>query len=133
MNSGVISACRTVTKMKFPITFARNNAFGEAGETRYASSTWLRISRDQVWFKATTAANRNATHTSPPAIRLDSSAVGSKEKLKITTTSREKNNMELMASFDRHSRRRSLAKVARVRPAMLLIWSPSSLRDRACG
>src|SRR5580658_576071 len=132
MNSGVISACRTVTKMKFPITFARNNAFGEAGETRYASSTWLRISRDQVWFNATTAAKRNATHTRPPAIRRDSSAVGSKEKLKITTTSKEKNSIELMASFERHSKRRSLATVARVRPAMLLICSPDAA-GRECG
>src|SRR5262249_48029193 len=53
----------------------------------------------------------NATQTSPPEIRRDSSAVRLKEKLKITTTSRAKNNMELSASFERHSRRRSLCKV----------------------
>src|ERR1700676_1066008 len=60
------------------------------------------------------AANRNATQINPPAMRRDSSAVGSKEKLKITTTSKAKKSMELIASFDRHSRRMSLANVARV-------------------
>src|SRR5579864_5894313 len=124
MNSGVISACSTVTKMKFPITFARNKAFGGAGETRYASSTWLRISRAQVWFKATTAANRNATQTKPPAICRDSSAVGSKEKLKITTTSREKNSMAFSESLERHSRRMSFVRVARVMVQSELIAAP---------
>src|SRR5207248_1233491 len=81
-------------------------------DTRYASSTWLRSSRAHVWFKATTAANKNATQIRPPAILRDSSAVGSKAKLKITTTSRPKNNMALIASFERHSRRMSLASVA---------------------
>src|ERR1700689_4706945 len=81
-----------------------------------ASSTWLRSSRAQVWLSATTAANRNATQTRPPAIWRDSSAVGSNEKLKTTTTSKEKKSMELMASFERHSRRRSLRSVARVMP-----------------
>src|SRR5271155_1460904 len=57
----------------------------------------------------------------PPAICRDSSAVGSKEKLNTTTTRREKNSMELMASFDRHSRRRSLSSVARVMPVGALI------------
>src|SRR5579863_2178177 len=111
--------------MKFPSTLARNNEFAGAGETRYASSTWLRNSRAQVWFRATTAANKNATQTSPPAMRLDSSAVGSKEKLKITTTSSAKNNIELMASFERHSRRRSFTSVARVTPTGALISPPA--------
>src|SRR5260370_39380946 len=65
-------------------------------------------------------ANRNATHTSPPAILRDYSAVGSKEKLKITTTRSEKNSMAFMASFDRHSRRTSLVRVARVIPKKLI-------------
>src|SRR6185295_2937565 len=88
----------------------------------------LRSSRAQVWLSATTAAKRNATQTRPPAICRDSSALGSKEKLNTTTTSSEKNSMELMASFDRHSRRRSLANVAPVTPDgiadVLLIASP---------
>src|SRR3954454_5768463 len=44
----------------------------------------------------------------------DSSASGSKEKTKITTTRREKNSMEFSASFDRHSRRMSFTSVATV-------------------
>src|SRR5436853_1805050 len=130
MNSGVISASSTLTKMKFPSALATNNELAGAGETRYASSTWFRNSRAHVWLSATTAAKRNATHTSPPAIWRDSSALGSKEKLKTTTTRREKNSMELIASFDRHSRRRSLARVAQVTPATapeyLLIGSCST-------
>ncbi len=44
----------------------------------------------------------------------DSSASGSNEKLKITTTSSEKNSMALSASFERHSSRISFANVASV-------------------
>ena len=61
----------------------------------------------------------------PPAIWRDSSALGSKEKLNTTTTRREKNSMELMASFDLHSRRRSLSSVARVMPVgAVKLWTP---------
>src|SRR5499427_8228227 len=102
---------RIVTNRKFPTALARKRAFGGAGDTRYASSTWLRSSRAQVWLSATTAAKRNATQISPPAMRRDSSALGSKAKLKITTTNNEKNSMELMASFERHSRRISFSSV----------------------
>src|SRR5438445_1861626 len=112
MNSGVISASSTLTKMKFPSALATNNELAGAGETRYASSTWFRNSRAHVWLSATTAANRNATHTSPPAISRDSSALGSNEKLKITTTSSEKNSIEFKASFERHSNRMSFTSVA---------------------
>src|SRR4029077_16012802 len=119
MNSGVISISSTATKMKFPKALARKSEFAGAGETRYASKTWVRSSRAQVWLSATTAAKRKATHTNPPAICRDSSAFGSNEKLKTTTTSREKNSMELIASFDRPSRRRSLANVAPITPADL--------------
>src|SRR6266852_9806421 len=135
MKSGVISISSTATKIKLPKALARKSEFAAAGETRYASKTWLRSSRAQVWLRATTAAKRNATHTSPPAIWRDSSALGSNEKLKTTTTSREKNNIELIASFDRHSRRRSLANVAAVTPDGtaddLLIASPPPAA-RAC-
>src|SRR5438128_12537893 len=124
MNSGVISASSTLTKIKLPKALARKSAFAGAGDTRYASSTWLRSSPAQVWFSATTAANRNATHTSPPAIGRDSSAVGLKEKLKITTTNSAKNNIELMASFDRHSSRKSLLRVAAAMPGSMLIAPP---------
>src|SRR6266436_2487641 len=120
MKSGVISISSTATKIKLPKALARKSEFAAAGETRYASKTWLRSSRAQVWLRATTAAKRKATHTRPPAIWRDSSALGSNEKLKTTTTSREKNSMELIASFDRHSRRRSLANVAPVTPTELL-------------
>src|SRR5437660_2775626 len=72
------------------------------------------------------AANKNATHTSPPAILRDSSAVGSNEKLKITTTRSEKNSMAFMASFDRHSRRTSLVRVARVIPKKLIAKPPAA-------
>src|SRR3974377_1138583 len=99
MNKGVISASSTVTKMKLPSALARNRELAGAGEKRYASSTWLRRSRAQVWLSATTAANRNATQIRPPAMRRDSSAFGSNEKLNTTTTSREKNSMELIASL----------------------------------
>src|ERR1700683_2222 len=103
-----------LTMMKLPSTLARNNAFAGAGETREASSTWLRSSRAQVWLSAATAANRNATQTRPPTMWRDSSARGSKEKTKITTTSREKNSMALSASLERHSNRMSLARVPSV-------------------
>src|SRR5580692_3041781 len=59
-------------------------------------------------------ANKNATQIKPPAMWRDSSAKGSKEKEKITTTSREKNSMALSASLERHSSRMSLASVASV-------------------
>src|SRR5216683_4427349 len=114
MNRGVIRASSTITKIKLPKALARNKELAEAGDMRYASSTWLRSSRAQVWFRTTMAANRNATQTRPPAILRDSSAVGSKAKLKITTTSNEKNSMALIASLERHSRRMSFARVARV-------------------
>src|SRR5678816_2274387 len=114
-----MAASSTETKMKFPSALARNNEFGGAGDTRYASSTWLRISRAHVWFNATTAANKNATQISPPAILRDSSAFGSNEKLNTTTTSSEKNSMELIASFDRHSRRKSFFSVAAVTPVLI--------------
>src|SRR6202035_1034037 len=110
--------------MKFPSALARNSAFAGAGETRYASSTWLRNSRAQVWLSATTAANRNATHTKPPTMCRDSSASGSKENTKITTTSNEKNNMELSASFERHSSRMSLTSVAKVTAQSEFIGHP---------
>src|SRR5260370_29998563 len=58
-------------------------------------------------------AKRKANKISPPVMRRASSAVKSKVKLKTTTTSKEKNNMPLVASLERHSRRRSLARVAR--------------------
>src|SRR5581483_2943801 len=99
MNSGAIRASSTQTKIKFPSALATNSEFAGAGETRYASSTWLRNSRAQVSFSATTEANRNATQINPPAIRRDSSAIGSNEKLKTTTTSSAKNSMELIASL----------------------------------
>src|SRR5215469_12627818 len=103
MNSGVIRHSRIATNRKFPSALAINSELGGAGETRYASSTWFRISRAQVWLRATTAANRNATQTRPPAICRDSSAVGSKENANTTTTSSAKNSMELIASLERHS------------------------------
>src|SRR5664280_3003218 len=62
-------------------------------------------------------------------MRRDSSAVGLKAKLKITTTSSAKNSMELIASLERHSMRRSLSSVVRV----TLRWSsrrPLRIRDR---
>src|SRR5260370_22271426 len=55
---------------------------------------------------------RNATQINPPARRRDSSAVGSKAKLKMTTTSSAKKSMELRTSRDRHSRRKSFPKLA---------------------
>src|ERR1700756_4790714 len=124
MNSGVISASSTLTKMKFPSALATNNELAGAGETRYASSTWFRNSRAHVWLSATTAANRNATHTSPPAIWRDSSASGSNEKLKTTTTNNAKKSMELTASLDRHSSRTSFVSVAHVIPVGALMPSP---------
>src|SRR6516162_3254461 len=51
---------------------------------------------------------------------LDCSAVGLNAKLKITTTSREKKSMELMASLERHSIRRSFNKVARITFMLIL-------------
>ena len=46
----------------------------------------------------------------PPAICREIAAVGSKARLKSTTTSSAKKSMPLMASFERHSRRKSLAR-----------------------
>src|SRR5256885_12471656 len=69
-------------------------------------------------------------------MRRDSSAVGSNEKLKITTTSSAKNSMELIASLERHSRRRSLLRVDLVRVASALMASPPLLTlgcDGQCG
>src|SRR5262252_759086 len=114
MNNGVIRHSKIATNRKLPMALARKRELAGAGDTRYASITWLRNSRAHVWFNATTAANRNDTQISPPAICRDSSASGSNEKLNTTTTSNAKNNIELIASFERHSRRTSLASVARV-------------------
>src|SRR5512146_69143 len=100
--------------MKFAADFARNIAFGGAGETRYASNTLFRSSRAHVWFSATTVANNSAVQINPPAIFRDSSAVGSNANANITTTSSAKNSIELIASFERHSSRRSFASVVRV-------------------
>src|SRR5258708_38513520 len=58
--------------------------------------------------------NKNATQKSPPVMRWASSRVGSKAKLKITTTRSAKNSMELNTSRERHSRRMSLARFASV-------------------
>ena len=80
--------------------------------------------------------NKNATHTSPPVIRRASSAVGSKAKLKITTTNSAKKSMALSASLERHSSRRSLPKVEMVvrtklaeeeagRSCMATVFSPA--------
>src|SRR5260370_2462455 len=128
MKRGVIRASSTITKIKLPKALARNKELAEAGDMRYASSTWLRSSRGQVWFRTTMAANRNATQTRPPAILRDSSAVGSKAKLKITTTSNEKNSMALIAAFDRPSRRRSFASVARMTARKLIVCPPAVWR-----
>src|SRR6266852_7444196 len=111
----------------------KNSASAGAGETRYASSTPLRSSRAQDWFSAMMVEKRNAVHTSPPAMRRDSSAVGLKAKLKITTTSSEKNSMELSTSRDRHSRRRSLATLIHVsRVVERLMPASSCLPLHAC-
>src|SRR5947209_9729518 len=75
--------------------------------------------------------NRNATQNNPPTRRRDSSAVGSKAKLKITTTSTAKNSMELNTSRERHSRRMSLPTCAEVsRSSETLMPSPA---ERCCG
>src|SRR5205823_2290749 len=81
--------------------------------------------------RATTVENRNATQNRPPTRRRDSSAVGSKAKLKITTTSTAKNSMELKTSRERHSRRTSLLTCAAVSWANeALMRSPAV---RSCG
>src|SRR5579864_5727639 len=75
--------------------------------------------------------NRKATQNKPPAMRRDSSTVGSKEKLKITTTRTAKNSMELKTSRERHSNRRSLAILTAVNfRRELLMLSPAR---RSCG
>src|SRR6266404_9815935 len=128
MNSGVIAASSRITIRKLPNALARKSAFGDAGDTRYASSTWLCSSRAHVWLSATTEAKRKAVQIKPPAMRRDSSAVGSKAKLKITTTSSAKNSMELSASFERHSRRKSFASVV---PIVMLHSPALELSSRA--
>src|SRR5271169_3398341 len=60
----------------------------------------------------------------------DSSASGSKEKTKITTTSREKNSMALSASLERHSRRMSLPSVASVIDQKDLTRPPLATRPK---
>ena len=78
------------------------------------SAQFGRLNEALVRALATTAANKKATQTRPPTMCRDSSARGSKENTKITTTSREKNSMALSASLERHSRRMSLVSVASV-------------------
>src|SRR5207244_8720298 len=84
----------------------------------------LRRPPPQIWVTAPTAAKSNTPPTNPPANRPDSSAVGLKEKLKNTTTNSAKNSIELMASFDRHSSRKSLLRVAAAMPESMLIAPP---------
>ena len=81
---------------------------------RWASRTWLRDSRSQDWLSAERAANRRTIQRMPPEIWRETWAVGSKAKEKTMTTRREKKSMAVRASRERHSRRRSLRKWARV-------------------
>ena len=93
---------------------------------RCASITWWRISRAQAWLSALTDANMVATQSTPPAICCANAPRGSKEMENSTTTSSAKNSMELMASFERHSMRRSLARwVQRVE-----LMQPPAIGDR---
>src|SRR5258708_35551838 len=117
--------------MKLLMTLPNNKASDAAGDTRYASSTPLRSSRAQDWFNATTVENKNATQNSPPARRRDSSDVGSNAKLKITTTSTAKNSMALNTSRDRHSRRRSLARLAAMSRSREFVMRPPALTKSA--
>ena len=77
---------------------------------RCASITWWRISRAHAWFSALTEANIVATHSTPPAICCENAPRGSNAIENSTTTSPEKNSMEMMASSERHSMRRSLTR-----------------------
>ena len=80
---------------------------------RWTSRTWLRCSRFQDWLRVVVAANRMTIQRMPPAIWREMAAVGSKASEKTTTTSSEKKSMPVMASRDRHSRRRSLRRCVR--------------------
>jgi hypothetical protein len=77
---------------------------------RCASSTWWRISRAQAWLSALTEANMVATQSTPPEICCENAPRGSKASENSTTTSSAKKSMELMASRERHSMRRSLTR-----------------------
>src|SRR5262249_20285719 len=77
--------------------------------------------------------NRKAIQISPPAIRRDSSAVGSTVKLKMTTTSPAKNSMEFSTSRERHSRRRSLRTLLAVNLAMDKLMNAFSCLDPGHG
>src|ERR1700677_2166752 len=55
-------------------------------------------------------ANSVATHMTPPEISWENAPRGEKASEKRTTTSRAKKSMELTASRERHSMRRSLTR-----------------------
>ena len=97
------------------------------------SSTWLRSSRAQLWFRATMVENISATHAIPPLIWRESSISGSKANANTTTTSSAKNNIEFAASFERHSRRMSFRKCnATVRARFIARLLARRLRENDC-
>ena len=84
---------------------------GEEGARRWASRTWLRVSRAQDWLSAVVAAKSRTIQRMPPAIWRETAAVGSNAMAKTTTTSSAKKSMPVRASRERHSRTRSLSEV----------------------
>src|SRR5271165_869169 len=98
------------TKRKFAITLARKRSAPGVGAMRCASSTWWRISRAQAWFSALMEAKSVATQMTPPEISWENAPRGEKASENSTTTRSAKNSMELIASRERHSMRRSLTR-----------------------
>jgi len=76
----------------------------------------LRSSRAQVWFSATTGQEKCHPHQPARAIRRDSSAIGSNEKLENDDYQQREKKHGVDGVFRSHSRRRSLSTSLRVHP-----------------
>src|SRR5580692_11085417 len=98
------------TKRKLAMTLARKRSEPEVGAMRWASRTWWRISRAQAWLRALMEAKSVATQMTPPEISWENAPRGEKASEKRTTTRSAKKSMELTASRERHSMRRSLTR-----------------------
>src|SRR5580658_5072712 len=98
------------TKRKLAITLARKRSEPGVGAMRWASRTWWRISRAQAWLRALMDAKSVATQMTPPEISWENAPRGEKAREKRTTTSSAKKSMELTASRERHSMRRSFMR-----------------------
>ncbi len=87
-------------------------AAGDTGAASRPSRASLGSSRAKLRFSASIPAKVMATQSRPPDMRRVSSPVGSKEKLKITSTIRANSRLVFSTSLVRRSARASLPSTA---------------------